>query len=45
MGSGSSIIACYDMGFDYMAFEIDRDYYDAASKRIEDHKAQFRMEL
>lgn len=43
MGSGSSVIACYDMGFDYMAFEIDKDYYDAATKRIEDHKAQVRM--
>lgn len=43
MGSGSSIIACYDMGFEYMAFEIDKDYYDAACKRIEQHKAQVRM--
>lgn len=43
MGSGSSIIACYDMGFDYMAFEIDKDYYEAACKRIEQHKAQLRM--
>lgn len=43
MGSGSSVIACYDMGFDYMAFEIDKDYYEAACKRIEQHKAQLRM--
>jgi site-specific DNA-methyltransferase (adenine-specific) len=43
MGSGSSVIACYDMGFDYMAFEIDKDYFEAAMKRIEDHKAQVRM--
>jgi len=43
MGSGSSIIACHDMGFEYMAFEIDKDYYDAAVKRIEQHKAQQRM--
>jgi site-specific DNA-methyltransferase (adenine-specific) len=45
MGSGSSIIACYDMGFEYMAFEIDKDYYEAAMKRINDHKAQVQMEL
>jgi len=45
MGSGSSVIACYDMGFDYMAFEIDKDYFEAANKRIEDHKAQTRMVL
>ena len=40
MGSGSSIIACIDMGFDYMAFEIDKDYFDMANERIEAHKAQ-----
>lgn len=45
MGSGSSVIACYDMEFDYMAFEIDKDYFEAANKRIEDHKAQTRMVL
>jgi site-specific DNA-methyltransferase (adenine-specific) len=45
MGSGSSIIACHDMGFEYMAFEIDKDYYDAAMKRIEQHKAQQRMDF
>ena len=45
MGSGSSIIACHDMGFEYMAFEIDKDYYDAAVKRIEEHKRQIRFDL
>jgi DNA modification methylase len=24
------------MGFEYMGFEIDKEYYEAASKRIED---------
>lgn len=43
MGSGSSVIACYDMGFGYMAFEKDSDIYDLACKRIEQHKAQVRM--
>ena len=36
VGSGSSIIACIDMGFEYMGFEIDEEYYNSASKRIED---------
>ena len=36
VGSGSSIIACLDMGFEYMGFEIDEEYYNSASKRIED---------
>jgi site-specific DNA-methyltransferase (adenine-specific) len=34
VGSGSSIIACIDMGFDYMGFEIDEDYYKAMQDRI-----------
>jgi site-specific DNA-methyltransferase (adenine-specific) len=45
MGSGSSIIACHDMGFEYMAFEKDKDYYKAAMKRINEHKAQVRFDL
>ena len=45
VGSASSLIACYDMGFDYVGFELDKDYYDMACKRIEEHKAQIRFEL
>jgi site-specific DNA-methyltransferase (adenine-specific) len=40
LGSASSLIACYDMGFEYMGFEIDEEYYNAAIKRINNHKAQ-----
>jgi site-specific DNA-methyltransferase (adenine-specific) len=40
MGSGSSIIACIDYGFEYIAFEIDKDYFESANERIEAHKAQ-----
>lgn len=43
VGSASSLIACYDMGFDYIGFEIDKDYFNAAQKRIEENKAQIRM--
>lgn len=43
VGSASSLIACYDLGFEYIGFEIDKYYYDAARKRIEDFKAQMRM--
>ena len=45
VGSASSLIACYDMGFDYVGFELDEDYYKSACERIEENKAQFRMEL
>jgi len=34
VGSASSLIACEQMGFQYIGFEIDKDYYDAAEKRI-----------
>lgn len=43
VGSGSSLIACYDMGFDYIGFEIDKEYYEAACKRIAEHTAQLRF--
>lgn len=42
-GSASSLIACYDMGFDYVGFEIDKDYFDKAQERIEAVKAQVKM--
>ena len=45
MGSGSSIIACIDYGFDYMAFEIDKDYFNSAEARIEAHKKKNKMKL
>jgi site-specific DNA-methyltransferase (adenine-specific) len=34
VGSGSSIIACIDKGFDYIGYEIDADYYKAMQDRI-----------
>jgi len=39
-GSASSLIACRDMGFEYVGYEIDTDYYNAATKRLEAAKAQ-----
>jgi site-specific DNA-methyltransferase (adenine-specific) len=37
-GSCSSVIAFLDFGCQWIAFEIDKDYYQSASKRIENHK-------
>lgn len=34
VGSGSSIIACIEGGFNYYGCEIDKDYYEAARRRI-----------
>lgn len=42
-GSLSIGIACYDMGFDLTAFEIDKDYFEAGKKRLENHKLQMKM--
>lgn len=42
-GSCSSVIAFLDFGCDWIAFEIDEDYYRDATKRIENHKAQLKL--
>jgi site-specific DNA-methyltransferase (adenine-specific) len=36
LGSGSSAIACYDMGFALTACEIDKKYFDLSVKRIKE---------
>ena len=43
LGSGSIAIACHNLGYDLTACELDKEYYDAAIKRIDQHKAQIRM--
>ena len=43
LGSGSSAIAAYDFGCDFVGCEIDKDYYDAAVKRFENHKLQMKL--
>ena len=40
LGSGSSRIAAYDMGFDFVGYEIDKDYFDAQEKRFANHIKQ-----
>ena len=44
VGSASSLVACYDLGFDFVGFEIDEEYYRLASERLEAVKAQVRIE-
>lgn len=43
LGSGSSRIAAYEMGFDFTAFEIDKDYYDAQEKRFQNFIKQLTL--
>lgn len=40
VGSASSLIACYEAGFNYIGFELDQDYFKAATERLEAVKAQ-----
>ena len=42
-GSGSSLIACEELGFKYVAFEIDKTYYEQAKERIEAETAQMNI--
>jgi site-specific DNA-methyltransferase (adenine-specific) len=45
LGSGSIAIACHNLGFDLTACELDTDYYNAAMKRINEHKQQLRLAI
>ena len=45
LGSGSSRIAAYEMGFDFVGCEIDKDYFEAQEKRWESHISQMRIEV
>ncbi len=40
VGSASSLIACYDMGFDAVGFELDEDYYRESLVRLDAVRAQ-----
>ena len=40
LGSGSIAIACDKLGFDLTACEIDKQYFDKANKKIDQHRRQ-----
>lgn len=40
LGSGSSRIAAYDLGFDFTGYELDTDYFNAQEERYQRHIAQ-----
>lgn len=42
-GSASIALACWNLKFDLTACELDLDYYNAAVKRLENHKRQIQM--
>ena len=43
LGSGSIAIACHNLGFHLDGYELDVDYYEAASKRLKEHQRQLRL--
>ena len=43
LGSGSSRIAAYKGGFNFVGFEIDKEYYEKQEKRFNDFKSQLRL--
>lgn len=43
LGSGSHAIACNNLGFELTACELDKDYYEASIKRIQQATAQERL--
>ena len=43
LGSGSIAIACHDYGFDLIACELDKEYYDKAMERLTNHTNQQKL--
>ncbi len=43
LGSGSSRIAAYDMGFDFTGCELDTDYFNAQEKRFKEHISKAKL--
>ncbi len=43
LGSGSIAIACHDYKFDLTACELDKEYFDKAMQRINNHMAQTKL--
>lgn len=43
LGSGSSRIAAYDAGLDFVGFEIDKYYFDEQEKRFQNHISQMSL--
>lgn len=40
VGSASSLVACHNLGFDFVGFELDPEYFKKSSARLEDARAQ-----
>lgn len=45
LGSGSSAIACDNLGYQMTGIELDRHYYEAARARLAQHQKQLKLDL
>lgn len=45
LGSGSSRIAAYRLGFDFVGTEIDKEYFEQEEKRFAEETAQLRFDI
>ncbi len=43
LGSGSSRIAAYKGGFNFVGFELDTEYFEKGNKRFEEFKSQLKL--
>jgi len=43
LGSGSIALACHNLKYDLTACELDKDYFEAATKRLKKHQQQLTM--
>ncbi len=42
-GSGTTALACHDLGYDFICIEKDEEYHAASVKRLEEHQKQGKL--
>lgn len=45
VGSASSLIACHRLGYEFLGFELDKEYYDLAKERLDKERSQVMFDL
>ena len=43
VGSASSLIACQELGFEYVGCELDKNIFNFAQQRLENYKSQIKL--